>query len=204
MKLPTVELKSYKEPLPEFGPSQFGSKSRFLRSTPAKVRSNTRRDFFSRSDNQRYHRSRAFEPISKIPSPMVFLHLEKVEVDPKAAKIEGTHQTGSSSSQVHVLAEWRPIDQGAPFAYRMIGGRRLWTPKRWRNQLEHPESTNKALPITFATNGRLSDPMISRPIIPPVITLSAGRATTGCCSLLGLAGACCLWCWGSAPSSGPC
>ena len=94
------------------------------------------------------------------------------------------------------------MDQGVPFAYRMIGGRRIWTPKRWRSQLEHFESTNKALPVTFAINGRLSDPMMSRPIIPPVITRSAGRATTGR-SLSGMAGACCLRCGGGAPS-GPC
>lgn len=92
------------------------------------------------------------------------------------------------------------MDQGAPFEARMIGGRRLWTPRRWRNQLEYFESTSKAFPIIFAMKGRLSDPMISRPIIPPVITLPAGRATT----LLGSAGACCLRCCGSTSSSGPC
>lgn len=117
--------------------------------------------------------------------------------------MDGTYQTGSSSSQVHVSAEWRPIDQGAPFEYRMIGGRSLWTPSRWRNQLEHFESTSRAFPIIFAMNGRLSDPMISRPIIPPVMTLSAGRAITAR-SPLGSAGACCLRCWGGAPPSCPC
>jgi len=82
MKLPNrIELKSYEASLPTADPSQFGNRSRFLRSTPSKFRSSIRRDFFSRSDNQRYQRSRAFVPISKSPRPMVFLHLENVRLE---------------------------------------------------------------------------------------------------------------------------